>query len=80
MDIFKVKTFNRWAKSEKLSNKQIKAAVNEMRNGLIDANLGNGIYKKRIAKKGRGRRGGLRTILAFQHEKRAIFLIRFCEK
>jgi hypothetical protein len=35
-----------------------------MANGLIDADLGGGIVKKRIALPGQGKRGSTRTLLA----------------
>jgi putative transcriptional regulator len=39
-------------------------AVNEMANGLVDADLGGGVFKKRVALPGKGKRGGVRTLLA----------------
>jgi hypothetical protein len=39
-------------------------AVSEMTRGLIDADLGGGVIKKRIALPGQGKRGGARTIVA----------------
>jgi len=45
--------------------------------GLFDANLGSGLYKKRIPAKGRGKRGGYRTLVAFQIESKAFFIYGF---
>jgi hypothetical protein len=39
-------------------------AVSEMTRGLVDADLGGGVIKKRIALPGQGKRGGARTIVA----------------
>ncbi|WP_431264631.1 type II toxin-antitoxin system RelE/ParE family toxin [Roseateles chitinivorans] len=36
----------------------------EMERGLIDANLGSGLFKKRIARSGAGKREGYRVIVA----------------
>ena len=48
-----------------------------MERGLIDANLGGGIMKKRVALPGRGKRGSARTWVATNHANRWFFLIGF---
>jgi hypothetical protein len=45
--------------------------------GLIDADLGGGLVKKRIAVKGQGKRGGTRTLLATNRNDRWIFVFGF---
>jgi RelE toxin of RelE / RelB toxin-antitoxin system len=45
MRIFKIKSFSKWAKSEGMSDAALQAAVHEMVQGLIDADLGGGILK-----------------------------------
>ncbi len=77
MKIFKHRRFQQWAKSERLTNEALKRAVDEINNGLHDANLGGGLYKKRVAMPGKGKRGSYRTLLAFKHEKRAFFVYGF---
>lgn len=77
MRIFKTKWFNKWAEREKLSDEAIRNAVEELVAGLIDADLGGHVYKKRISLPGRGKRGGVRTLLAFKIEERAIFMYGF---
>lgn len=52
-------------------------AVDEMLNGLIDADLGGGIFKKRIALPGRGKSGSARTLLATNRDDRWIFVFGF---
>lgn len=47
-----------------LTDSLLLEAVNEMAAGLIDADLGGGVVKKRIALPGRGKRGGVRTLVA----------------
>ena len=75
--IFKVRAFTRWAKKEGITDKALRKAVAEMRKGLIDANLGSGVYKKRIAVSGRGKSGGARTIVAFKTDSHTFFLFGF---
>jgi len=50
-------------KSE-LTDEALCAAVREMAQGLIDADLGGGVVKKRVGLAGRGKRGGARTLVA----------------
>ncbi len=47
-----------------LTDQALCAAVHEMAQGLIDADLGGGVVKKRIALPGRGKSGSARTLLA----------------
>lgn len=77
MRIFKYRIFRQWAKSEGLSDSLLSDAIEEIEKGLYEANLGGGLYKKRIAKKGRGKSGGYRTILAFKQGNRAVFMYGF---
>lgn len=79
MRIFKHHQFAKWAKKIKLSDASLKQAIAEIQTGLVDANLGHGILKKRVALNGRGKRGGVRTIIAFQAEKRAIYIYGFAK-
>ncbi len=77
MRIFKNKMFFKWAKSEGLKDSILTKAAKEINQGLIDANLGGGLVKKRIARKGQGKSGGFRTIVVFQKEHRTIFIYGF---
>src|SRR5688572_10538707 len=52
-------------------------AVVEMEAGLIDANLGAGLVKKRVASSGRGKRGGARLIVATNKRDRWFFVFGF---
>ena len=47
--------------------------------GLIDADLGGYIVKKRVALPGRGKRGGARTIVATKKGSRWFFLFGFAK-
>jgi hypothetical protein len=56
--------FSRWFGKTDLSVEALCRSVDEMERGLIDANLGGGIIKKRVALPGRGKRGSARTLVA----------------
>ncbi len=45
--------------------------------GLIDADLGGGIVKKRVGLAGRGKRGGARTLVATNKGSRWFFVYGF---
>ncbi len=51
----------------------------EMRRGLVDANLGGGLVKKRVARSGGGKSGGYRTLLAADFRERWVFLYGFAK-
>jgi hypothetical protein len=75
MRIFKTKQFRKLADSEGLKDKPLKSAVDEVRQGLVDAQLGGNLAKKRIAIGGKGKRGGVRTILALKSPTADVFCI-----
>lgn len=54
-------------------------AVAEMAAGLVDADLGRGLLKKRVALPGRGKRGGARTLVATNRGDRWFFLYGFAK-
>lgn len=62
--IFKLVRFSRWCRKSGLSDEALARAVKEMASGLIDADLGGNVYKKRISLPGRGKRGSTRTLVA----------------
>jgi len=75
--ILKRKDFARWQASERLSDVALCKAVQEMENGLIDADLGGFLYKKRVARPGGGKSGGYRTLLSARIGSRYVFLHGF---
>ena len=77
MRAFKTKWFARWASKEGLGDDALAAAVFEMEQGMIDANLGGQIVKKRVALPGRGKRGSIRTLVAYQLSKKVFFVYGF---
>ena len=60
-----------------LSDPALLDAVCEMAQGLIDADLGGHVVKKRVAPSGQGKRGGARTIVATKMADRWFFLFGF---
>jgi hypothetical protein len=79
MRAFKTRWFGRWARREGLPERTMVAAVLEIERGLIDAELGGGLIKKRVALPGRGKRGGARTLLAYRRHDVAFFVYGFAK-
>ena len=77
MAIYKTKWFTRWANKQNLDDQSLCDAVREMQRGLFDADLGGSLFKKRVARKGQGKRGGFRTLVATKQGGRWVFLYGF---
>ncbi len=79
MRIFKNRAFSKWANKESLHDESLRLSVIEMDNGLIDADLGGHVFKKRIAIAGRGKSGGIRTLLVYKTGNKAFFVYGFAK-
>jgi hypothetical protein len=79
MQAYKTKLFSRWAIKEGLSDEALLDALEEIEQGLVDANLGGHVYKKRVAIQGRGKSGGVRTLLAYKVANKAFFIYGFAK-
>ena len=75
--ILKTRTFDRWLRKTLLSNTALLKAIAGMERGLVDADLGGNVYKKRVALPGRGKSGSTRTLIATNREDRWIFMYGF---
>ena len=80
MRIFKIKKFARFARDEGISDQMLLSLCKRVQRGLIDADLGGGVIKQRLGRKGAGSSGGYRTIIAFKAEHRIFFSARLPEK
>lgn len=75
--IFKSKWFERFARKEKIKDTVLSEAVKRAERGQIDANLGGGVIKQRIARAGQGKSGGYRTIVLYRRGDKAFFVYGF---
>ena len=75
--VFKTKLFAKLARNLALADTALCTAVREMVAGLVDANLGGGVLKKRIAGRGKGKSGGFRSIVATNFGGRWVFMYVF---
>jgi hypothetical protein len=60
-----------------LTDQVLSKAVAEMEQGLIDAELGGGVVKKRVPLPGQGKRGSVRTLVATRKRDRWFFVYGF---
>lgn len=79
MRTFKTKAFMRFADKAGISDVALCRAVSHAERGLVAADLGGGVIKQRIARPGRGKSGGFRTLVVFRASTRAIFVHGFAK-
>lgn len=79
MRVFKNSRFHKFARKEKISDAMLCEAVERAERGQIDADLGAGLIKQRVARPGAGKSGGFRTLVFFRAETRAVFAFGFAK-
>ncbi len=79
MRAFKNAWFARFARRSQISDEQLKVALAQASRGLIDADLGGGVIKQRIARPGEGKSGGYRTIVLYRQGERAFFVYGYAK-
>ena len=79
MPIYKIKTFARFAHSERITDASLIEAIERAERGLVDADLTDGLIKQRVARQGQGRRGGYRVLIAFRSRDFSVFLYGFAK-
>lgn len=77
--VFKTKWFQKFARKERIEDSALLDVVTRAEKGLIDANLGGGVIKQRLARPGQGKSGGYRTIIVFRSGERAVFMYGFAK-
>ena len=66
MRVYRMKTFRRFQRKEGIGDDELREEIRRAERGLVDAELGGGIIKQRIARRGRGRSAGYRVIIAYR--------------
>ncbi len=80
MEVFKTRWVVRWARRERIADSSLCEAIARAERGLVDADLGGGVIKQRVARKGQGRSGGYRMLIAYRIGRRAVFLYGFAKR
>ena len=79
MRIYKNRWFAKYATREGISDASLVAAVDHANSGLVDADLGGGLIKQRVARGGGGKSGGYRTLVFFRRDEVAVFAFGFAK-
>ncbi|MCG6203070.1 type II toxin-antitoxin system RelE/ParE family toxin [Rhodopseudomonas sp. HC1] len=79
MRIFKTKEFGKFARKARLPDTELLAAAIHVMAGRWDADLGGGVFKQRIARRGAGKSGGFRVILVCKVGERSFFVHGFAK-
>ena len=77
--VFKTKWLARFARRERITDASLREAIGRAERGIVDADLGGGLIKQRVARDGQGRSGGYRMLVAYRAEGRAVFLYGFAK-
>ena len=75
----KTKEFARFARKERIADEDLRESIERAERGLVDADLGGGLIKQRVARRGQGRSRGFRTIVAWRSKQRSIFVHGFAK-
>lgn len=79
MRIFKNAWFVRFASAQKISDDTLREAILRAESGQVDADLGGGVLKQRLARPGQGKSKGYRTIILLREGHRAFFVYGFAK-
>ena len=79
MQVYKTKGFARFSRRQRIDDDALCEAISRAAQGLIDADLGGGLIKQRLARAGQGRSRGDRMLAAYRTGKRAVFLYGFAK-
>ena len=74
MRVFKTRVFDRFARKAGLVDPALREAIDAAEKGLVNANLGGGVIKLRVARQGGGKSDRFRTIILFRRSERAVFV------
>jgi hypothetical protein len=77
--VFKTKWLARFARRERITDVSLLEAVERAERGIIDADLGGGLIKQRVARRGQGRSVGYRVVIVYRTRERAFFIYGFAK-
>lgn len=77
--VFCTGDFDKFAQKQRITDEVLARAAEEIEAGLVEANLGGNVFKKRIARAGEGKASGYRVLVAFRVESMVVFLYGFAK-
>jgi hypothetical protein len=69
----------RFIRRERIADANLREAIHRAERGLIDADLGGGLIKQRVARPGQGQSGSYRMIVVYRTQDRAFFVYGFAK-
>jgi hypothetical protein len=80
LQILKSKEFARFARKNQIADSELCRAIDEIHAGTVDADLGGGVFKQRVRRKGEGKSGAFRTIVLLRMKSLGIFVTWICKE
>ena len=78
--VLKSKAFARFQRKAKITDTDLWSTAQDVEREVIDADLGGGVLKQRIARAGEGKSGSSRSIILFRRGSRAVYVYGFEKK
>ena len=79
MRLFKFPWFSHFARKENIDNGALRQVAGQLESGLFEADLGGGVYKKRLARPGRGKSAGYRLVIFFKRNELMFFVYAYAK-
>jgi hypothetical protein len=80
LSVYKNKPFSRFARKARITDAELWKSATQANEGHIDADLGGGVIKQRLARPGQGKSGGSRSIILLKKDNRAVYVYGFEKK
>lgn len=77
--LFLTKEFGKFTRKQRIGTELLVEAIDRAEKGQIDADLGGGVIKQRVARPNESRSRGFRTIVGYVAGGRAFFLYGFAK-
>jgi hypothetical protein len=79
VSIYKTREFAKFAPKASLGEDDLIVAAEAVAPHRWDADLGGGVFKKRVGREGAGKSGGFRTLIVFKSGGHSFFVFRFAK-
>jgi hypothetical protein len=77
--VFKSRAFAQFSRKNRIADADLCAAIEDMLAGAVDADLGGGVFKQRLRRKGQGKSGGFRSIILLRRQTISMFAYGFAK-
>jgi hypothetical protein len=77
--VFKSRVFAQFSRKNRIADADLCTAIEDMLAGTVDADLGGGVFKQRLRRKGQGKSGGFRSIILLRRQSISMFAYGFAK-